>query len=296
MIWNPVEQKMVAQNRTELVRERWLDSSGEAIHISSSGSGKPLFLLHGLLGGSFCWRFNVDEFAKIRRTYAIEMAGMGVCDARRGTDCSMRAQADRVCGFIQSAGLGEIDLIGSSWGGGVAMLVAARSSRIRSLILVAPVNPWSDFGRSRVHFFAGRFGSMLARLGLARLSLPLSRKLHDIGVQRMYGDGSRIRPGTLEGYSALLRHRGRAPSLINILRNWELDLDAVRDAIPRIKAPALLVWGTHDGAVDPRSAEPLAAALQRSQTITLPGVGHLPFEESPEVFNRLVLDFIERPE
>jgi 4,5:9,10-diseco-3-hydroxy-5,9,17-trioxoandrosta-1(10),2-diene-4-oate hydrolase len=260
------------------------------MHVSVSGSGPPLVLLHGLLGGSFCWRFNVREFASARTTYAIDMAGMGVSVAPRKTDCGMRSQAERVAAFLESQALHDVDLVGSSWGGGVAMLLAAGNSPIRSLVAVAPVNPWSDFGSERVRFFAGRFGSMLVHCGL-----PFARRLHEIGVQRMYGEITRIRPGTLEGYSALLRRPGLSGSLINILRNWEGDVDALRTAIPRIKAPTLLIWGSCDGAVDPRSAEALEKALPQARTAVLPGVGHLPFEESPEVFNRLVLDFIEHP-
>jgi len=57
----------------------------------------------------------------------------------------------------------------------------------------------------------------------------------------------------------------------------------------------LLVWGSQDGAVDPRSADSLMMALKNCRVKTLSGVGHLPFEEAPEVFNRLVLDFIDQP-
>ena len=82
--------------------------------------------------------------------------------------------------------------------------------------------------------------------------------------------------------------------MVNILRNWDRDLEALRSAIPRVTAPVLLIWGSHDGAVDPRSAEPLRTAFRQCETVMLPGVGHIPFEEAPEVFNRLVLDFIAR--
>jgi 4,5:9,10-diseco-3-hydroxy-5,9,17-trioxoandrosta-1(10),2-diene-4-oate hydrolase len=290
VIWNRGVQKRVAQNGPESGLIVWSDSSRVPMHVSVAGSGSPIVLLHGLLGGSFCWRFNLTEFTSVRTAYAIDMAGMGTSVAPRKTDCGMCAQAERIASFIESRDLHDIDLIGSSWGGGVAMLLAAGSSRIRSLVLAAPVNPWSDFGRERVRFFGGRFGSVLVHCGL-----PFARRLHETGVQRMYGDIARIRPGTLEGYSALLRRRGRAGNLINILRSWERDVDALRPAIPRIKAPTLLIWGSRDGAVDPGSAKALEKALPQARTAVLPGVGHLPFEESPEVFNRLVLDFIEHP-
>jgi pimeloyl-ACP methyl ester carboxylesterase len=281
---------MVAHNWPESLPNCWPENGAASICFAKTGSGPPLLLLHGLLGGSFCWRFNIAEFSARRTTLAVDMAGMGISEVPRRTDCGMRAQSQRLLAFIEANGLHDIDLIGSSWGGGVALLLAAESKRIRSLILVAPVNPWSDFGRGRVRFFSGRLGGFLVHCGL-----PFAGKLHEIGVERMYGDISRIRPGTLQGYSALLRRRGRAASLVNILRHWDADVAALHDAIPRVNVPALLIWGSRDGAVDPRSSERLQQSLARSKTVMLPEIGHLPFEESPEVFNRLVLDFIERP-
>lgn len=83
-------------------------------------------------------------------------------------------------------------------------------------------------------------------------------------------------------------------SILNTLRNWEDDVIALSQAIPRITVPSLLIWGTRDGAVDLRSAEQLRRALPASELELIEGVGHLPFEETPDEFNRLVLDFVER--
>ena len=55
-----------------------------------------------------------------------------------------------------------------------------------------------------------------------------------------------------------------------------------------------MIWGTRDSAVDVRSAEPLKQALPQCQLKIIEGAGHLPFEETPDEFNRLVLDFIDQ--
>lgn len=268
----------------------WIAMGRLRVHLECGGSGTPLLMLHGLLGGSFCWRFNIPVLAAKRSIYAPDLPGMGLSHASRGTDCGMRAQALRLKHFIESRDLHEIDIVASSWGGGLAMLLASGNERVRSLVLVAPVNPWSEFGRKRVRFCASRLGSLLVHAGL-----PFSRKVHDVGIKRMYGDPLRITSGTMDGYSARLKRRGLASNLINTLRNWQADMVALREAIPRVQAPTLLVWGSRDGAVDPSSADSLRMALRQCRVELLPGVGHLPFEETPEVFNRLVLDFIEQP-
>ncbi|HET9184052.1 MAG TPA: alpha/beta hydrolase [Candidatus Angelobacter sp.] len=269
----------------------WAEIDGQRMHYQRAGSGPPLLLIHGLLGGSFCWRFNINKLAAKRTVFAPDLPGMGLSDASGSTDCSMRRQADRLANFIARNDLRDLDIVASSWGGAVALLLAARLRQIRSLVLAAPVNPWSEYGRGRIRFFSGVIGALVVRCGL-----PFSRRVHSLGVQRMYGDPVRMSPGTLEGYSNLLFRPGRAGNLINIMRNWEADLEFLREAIPRVNAPTLLVWGSLDGAVDPGSAQILGRSLASCRVEVLPGVGHLPFEESPEVFNRLVLDFIEHPE
>jgi pimeloyl-ACP methyl ester carboxylesterase len=65
-------------------------------------------------------------------------------------------------------------------------------------------------------------------------------------------------------------------------------------AVPKIKVRSLLIWGTRDAAVDVRSAENLKHALPHCQLALIEGAGHLPFEETPEEFNRLVLGFIDQ--
>lgn len=282
---------MVAQAVLETAASFWAEIDGQRMHYRRVGSGPPVLLIHGLLGGSFSWRFNVPVLGERHSVYVPDLIGQGLSDATRKADCGMQMQAQRLAWFIQDRGLKSVDVVASSWGGAVALLLAARCPAVRSLVLAAPVNPWSAFGRERVRFCSSAAGRLLIRCGL-----PFSGRFHHIALERMYGDISRIRPGTIEGYSALLRRSGRGRSLIDILCRWKEDLEAVERAIPRVKASTLLVWGTRDGAVDVRSAEVLKRNLPRCQVQILPGIGHLPFEESPEVFNRLVLDFIERPE
>ena len=209
---------MVAPSAAETGISAWTEFDDERMHYVKQGSGPPLLLLHGLLGGSFCWRYNVPELARCRTTYAMDLHGLGLSEALGNADCSMQAQAKRVRVFIESKALENVDVIASSWGGAVALLLAADSPAVRSLVLAAPVNPWSEFGRGRVRFCGSTLGSLLVRC-----LLPISRRFHHIGIERMYGDPARIRPGTLEGYSALLERRGRARSLISILRAWEHD-------------------------------------------------------------------------
>jgi pimeloyl-ACP methyl ester carboxylesterase len=271
----------VQQHRTEIRRQE--------LKYLQAGSGPPVLLVHGLLGGSFCWRFNIPAFARKRTVFALDLPGFGESDAPRDLDCSMPAQTGRLAGFLEKLALDRVDVVASSWGGAVAILLAARSSRVRSLVLAAPVNPWSTSGSGRIRFLNGRLGGTLLRL-----TMPVLQPLHPIALRRMYGDPARIPAGTLEGYSALLMRPGRVHNILNTLRSWENDLTMLRPAIAHVKAPCLLIWGTRDDAVDPGSSERLMKALPGCERALIDGAGHLPFEETPDEFNRLALDFLDR--
>lgn len=262
---------------------------GQQLRYLATGSGPPVVLVHGLLGGSFCWRFNVAALSRRHTTLALDLPGFGESDASRDLDCSMEAQGHRLVCLLEKLRLESVDVVGSSWGGAVAIFLAAMSRRVRSLVLAAPVNPWSDFGAGRVRFLSGRLGGTLLRL-----AMPVSRPLHPIALERMYGDPGRIPPGTLEGYSGLLMRPGRAHNILNTLRSWEKDLSALRGAIARVQARTLLIWGTRDAAVDLKSSEALMRALPECERALIHGAGHLPFEETPDEFNRLVLGFLDR--
>ena len=266
-----------------------IEIGGQKLHYQQAGSGTPVLLIHGLLGGSFCWRFNIPALSERHSVFAVELPGFGLSDAPRETDCAMEAQAMRLLGLIEQLQFESVHVVASSWGGAVALFLAARSRKVRSLVLAAPVNPWSDFGIGRIHFLSSRLGGWLLRM-----AIPLSSPLHRVALRRMYGDPGRIPEGTLQGYAAMLMRRGRVYNLLNVLRSWENDVRALRGMIAQVRVPVMLIWGTKDGAVDLRSADTLQRALPRCETALLPGVGHLPFEENPEGFDRLVLDFLAR--
>lgn len=261
---------------------------GQPLHYLRAGSGPPMLLLHGLLGGSFCWRLNLDALSRRHTIFAVDLPGLGG-EAPQDLDCSMTTQAHRVLALLAKLDLENVDVVGASWGGAIAMFLASQSRRVRSMVLAAPVNPWSDFGSGRISFFKGRVGG-----ALLRITWPVSRPVHRIAVERMYGDPRRVPAGTIEGYSARIMQPGKVHSILNSLRNWQDDVNALSQAIPRITAPSLLIWGTRDRAVDLRSAEQLRRALHASELKVIEGAGHLPFEETPDEFNRLVLDFVDR--
>jgi pimeloyl-ACP methyl ester carboxylesterase len=266
-----------------------MNLDGLSCRYQRAGSGPALLLVHGLMGYSFSWRNTIPAFASQATVYALDLPGTGFSDRSPDLDCSQIAGAKRLLHFMDQAGITSCDLLGTSHGGALAMMAAALApQRVRRLVLVAPANPWSVHGRVLIPFLGSPAVAPVFLLLAPRLPI-----LQEFYFRRLFGDTRRIRPGTLEGYLAPLRTHGSFEYGLSVLRTWKQDMMQLQTAIPRIAhIPTLLIWGDRDAAVDPASAYHLKAQFQSCRLLMLEGVGHLPYEEVPEEFNRAVAMFL----
>lgn len=271
------------------VEERWAVLDGHRMRYLRAGHGRPLVLLHGLLGYSFSWRFNLRELAQHRAVYAPDLMGLGFSD-RPVIPCSLRDTAGLVRGFLAEVGISDFDLLGTSYGGAVALMLACTDpARVNRLILSAPANPWSPRGR----WLSAILSRAPARYAMPRLSR--SQWLREFQMNQMYADHSRISPGTLPGYTAPFEVPGIIEHVLRLLRTWNRDLRELRRLLPAIaEIPTLLLWGNRDQIVPQISIEPLREQLRWAELVLLDGAGHLPYEEVPEAWNRAVIDFLTR--
>jgi pimeloyl-ACP methyl ester carboxylesterase len=283
----------VASEQQIQIEEHWLELAGGRMRYLKAGSGPALILIHGLMGYSFSWRFTIPALAPHATVYAIDNLGAGLSTASDDMDCTVRATAERVLQFADALGITDFDLLGTSHGGAVAIMVAAvcaerHDARLQRLVLVAPVNPWSPHGKRFAPFLGSSFGSLLFRNTIARW-----RSLDYVWLRRMFGDGSKIPPDSLEGYRIpVVKNRSLAHGSL-VVRNWTADLADLETVLPKIRDyPTLLIWGTRDRAVHFQSAEPLRRNFRDARLVAFEGVGHLPYEEAPEDFNRALVDFV----
>ncbi|HTZ96571.1 MAG TPA: alpha/beta fold hydrolase [Terriglobales bacterium] len=256
-----------------------------------AGSGPPLLLIHGLLGHSYSWRNVVPALASQAEVYAVDLPGSGLSEPSADGDGSLRAGAHGLFRFMDAAGLSRCDIMGTSYGGGLAMMLAALApQRVRRLVLVAPVNPWSAHGRILAPFLCSPVIAPLVLWLLPRLDM-----LHEFYFRRLFGDTQRIRPGTLEGYMKPLLRLGGLANTISVLRSWNRDLEQLRSILPHLpQVPTLLLWGSRDAAVNPASARELKKYFRDCRLVMMEGIGHLPYEEAPEEFSLAVAEFLHQ--
>ncbi len=242
------------------VEECWMDFDGARMRYLRAGSGPPLILLHGLLGYSFSWRYTMPALAPFAAVYAPDLMGAGFSDRPAGIDHSVRGTAARLLKFIARLGITTFDLLGTSRGGALAMMAAAEclqadsALKVRRLILVAPVNPYSPHGQRLAPFFGSDFGAALFRRVIAR-----TRFSYPYWHRRLYADRARIPPDALPGYEAPLTKPGLFDHALSIARTWTKDLRELEETLPKLRdIQTLFIWGDRDPAVYVSSAKQLA--------------------------------------
>jgi pimeloyl-ACP methyl ester carboxylesterase len=273
------------------VEKHWVPLEGHQMHCLKAGAGPELILLHGLLGTASTWEPAMASLAAESTTYAVDAMGIGESDRVPGMDAGLEAQAERIVRFMDGAGIRSADFLATSHGGAVALMLAAKNpTRVRSLMLHAPANPFSRLADPLIHFYLSGLGNWFA-YRVPTLPTPMQA----IALGRMYGDPAQVRDGSLEKYIRSLRIPGTVTYVLSMLRTWLDDMGKLEAALKHLRQfPALLLWGDRDRAVDLQSLQQLQLYFDQPEFVVLPGAGHLPHEECPGIFARKVNAFLDR--
>ena len=138
-----------------LTINRSLDWEGLTIRYLDSEEGeRPLICLHGFGGDKNNWQFNLAALAPNRRVLAPDFPSHG--DSTVSAEhSSPLAYAKMVSAMIDQLELGQVDLVGHSMGGLVALLVARESpAKVGALTLLAPAGIGAEINAGYVDGFA----------------------------------------------------------------------------------------------------------------------------------------------
>ncbi|MBW7932224.1 MAG: alpha/beta hydrolase [Gemmatimonadaceae bacterium] len=192
----------------------------------------------------------------------------------------------------EALGLAQWDVLGHSWGGGIAMLAAAEDvGGVRNLVLVDAVGLTPEW-LTALHTTA------LARLSgdaYARLAAYDPAQLHDPEPGRQAEYNRALYPAWFHDrelgamFSPPLARSETGAAAVARLRREGFDW---REAAARIRARTLLVHGASD-MIPVAQAERTAATISGASLHVIAEAGHMPFWEQPEEFFRVVEAFLE---
>jgi len=281
------------QQETPQVRyeEAFVDVAGARVHYLHAGNGRPMLLIHGMVGCSDNWRNNIDALACQASVYAIDLVNMGKSQRIGGLDAGLMATANRIVAVMDALGLADADIVAHSHGGAVALMLAAlHPRRVRRLILFAPANPYSRSSDMMVRVYSTRWGAFLAWM-LPYLPAPCQR----IALGEMYGGANRVVDRCMQEIADSLRNPGTLRHVLSIIRGWVVEMAKLKCALRRVRRiPTLLVWGDRDYTVSLSSGRKLRRVLRPCKLVVVPGFGHSVFEDAPGEANRIMLDWLAR--
>lgn len=238
-------------------------------------------MLHGWGFNSAIWEETARTLASNARVNCIDLPGHGQSPMPQG-DYTLKTLADTIAATLPEQG----NVIGWSLGGMVAMQIALRHpTKIKKLILVGCVarfvsdDNWSNAVSPKV------FQDFSASLN-NDLQGTLQRF---IALQIMGSDESRI---ILRKLKTLLNSNAAPQSAalqggLKILQDVDL-----RDQLPEIRQPTLMVFGKRDTLSRPQTAKQMLPLLSNATLETIDGAGHAPFLSHNKYFTNLIEQFI----
>jgi pimeloyl-ACP methyl ester carboxylesterase len=240
--------------------ERFVEVDGFRIRFMEAGEGPVLIHLHGAGGLHLTPAHALLSHG--RRVIAFEMPGFG--DSAENTrSVGMAALASTMADAVRALGIEVFDLMGSSFGGKVALWLAVQHpERVRALVLEGPA-----------------------------AIRPVGMRPPSGTAAELFGHPERMDP--LPALDAAVAAKQR--TLVGRLRGPDRDA-ALEDRMRGLVVPVLVVFGTLDRVMPPEMGRHYKALLPNCQLVFVYDAGHLIGAERPEAFAEVVGDFLERRE
>jgi len=237
--------------------------------LEEGDGGRPIILLHGLMGGVENFGEMVDFISKEYKVYGLDLKLFEGSILK----VSVKSLSDYLYSFMNHLGLSSAILIGNSMGGHIALI------------------------------FSKEYPEMVDGMILTGSSGLYESAMGDSFPRR--GDKDYIRTKTEEVFynpevatdELVDRVFEIANNRVSILRLLGYAKSAIRhnmaEDLPKFKMPVCLIWGEHDKVTPPKVANEFHKLLSNSELHWMPLCGHAAMWEHPEEFSKIVLKFLD---
>jgi pimeloyl-ACP methyl ester carboxylesterase len=252
--------------------------NGLKMYYEIHGGGEPLLLLHGGVAASEVFDPLVPALAAGRRVITVDLQGHGrTRDVAR--PLRYEAMADDVAGLVDHLGLGRVDLLGYSMGGGVALQTAFRHPAVVGKLVVVSMTMKREGSYPEVLAIFDQMTANAPRMGELMQQSPLAARYPEADWEAIFA-----KMGELEtqehDWSAEVAAMG-APTMLVFA-----DADSIRPA-HMVEFYGLLGGGQRDAGLD-GSLRPVA------RLAVLPGRTHYDILGFPGLTD-IVTAFLEAP-
>jgi 2-hydroxy-6-oxonona-2,4-dienedioate hydrolase len=270
------------------------EADGVTYHHIDLGAGRSTVFLHG--GGPGCTAWSdfgpvAPLFARDRRCHLVDILQYG-----KSSKCLIKGpmwdfHAAKTVALLDALGIDQADFICNSWGGTIALNLAAKfPGRVRSVVItgsmpvfhgpLAPLPERARRGRNARDVYYGGTGPSREKMRelMARLEWYDPDAIPEATVTMRYEQS--LNPGEM----------ALAASSDNPRGDWQ-DLTA---ELGQIRAPALFAWGMYDAFLTPDYPLMLARMVPRGQLYVMDQASHHLQEERPHDYYSLVTGFLDQ--
>lgn len=271
---------------------RFVTADNAQYHYYDLGSGPDTIFLHG--GGPGCTAWSdfgpvAPLFARDRRCLLVDILQYGRSEKCLITGPMWDFHAAKTVALMDELGVDQADFICNSWGGTIALNVAALyPERVRSLVVtgsmpvfygpLAPLPERGHRGRKARDVYYGGDG-------------PTREKMRSLITSLEWFDADRLPDETLDmRYEQSLDagERGLAAMSDSPRGDWQ-DLTG---RLGQIEAPTLFMWGREDAFLTPDYPMMLARMVPRGNLHVMDHVSHHLQEERPPAYHAVVEGFL----
>lgn len=254
------------------------------LHVVERGSGPALLMVHGFPLDHSMWQKQLEGLSEVCRVIAPDLRGFGQSTSGTSGTVTMERYADDLAGLLDALGVREpVVFCGLSMGGYVAWQFWRKyPSRVRALILCDTRASADTAAAARERLSSAQ---NVLENGLGKLAEFMAGKLFSDATRRdqpnlVEGIREQILKASPQAVAAALRGMAERPD--------------VRDELPTVHVPALVICGEDDGITPPDEMRRMAASMPQASYVEVPHAGHLAPLENPTIVNSAILQFLAK--
>jgi pimeloyl-ACP methyl ester carboxylesterase len=287
--------------------QRWVLVDGQPVNVVELGpqraSGlrdgdahgqavQSVVFVHGLAGSWPNWLEQLPVLAADRRVIALDLPGFGHSPMPR-EEISISGYARLLDGVLDQLQVDAAAVVGNSMGGFIgAELAIAFPQRVERLVLVsaAGISTYADPRTTRalptLRHLERVLAASAAWVASKSDAVASRRRLREATLNLVVAH-----PGRLPAALAAEQIRGAGkPGFLQALQ--ALAGYDVRDRLPEIACPTLIVWGERDRLISVRDADVFEQLIPDARKVVFADTGHMAMLERPAEFNALLEDFL----
>jgi pimeloyl-ACP methyl ester carboxylesterase len=289
-------------NQRDWVWRGWQTRYTYLRSLDRSTQQPPVLLLHGFGASIGHWRHNLEFLAGHHTVYGLDLVGWG-CSRKPKIRYDIDLWVEQVHDFWQTFIGRPIILVGNSIGSLVALVAAARYPDMAASLVMVSLPDLS----AEQELIPQPLQPLVNGVKRAILNPPLLYTLFRFvsrpnvarkWAQIAYANPDRVTDDLIDLFLTPAREKEAPAAFVKIMQGMTSSTFSpnIRQLLPNLQIPMLLIWGTQDRMIPPQTANVLLKLNPLLELINIEAAGHCAHDELPDEVNQIVRSWLDAPQ